>query len=297
MKLPFTGCIERIYSVSAVLGGPGCNANCPGCAGRVLRDDAAKVRERGGHNKAPRNIVAASRLCLNYGGWSLALTGSGEPTCYPRAITDTLETLKNEDVRWPFINLFTNGIRLANEKEIQDNLRHWKKLGLTSVALSVHSVDDDRNRAAYGNPKQFYRLADAIGQVKAAGLCCRIVLLLGRENVGTLAEYKRSLDHLHDLGIGLITSWEMRHNNGRRSKQTPKRREMLKIRCWLMARTTAVMGHIWGGAVRSYRGMNIRLTDYVSPHRPWNDYVRQLVVLPGGKVSYSWYQPGMFCLE
>lgn len=296
MRNPFA-CIDRIYSVSAVIGGPECNARCPGCAGRAVRDGAAKVREKGGHNKAPRNIVAASRLALNYGAWTLSLTSAGEPTCYPKAITDTLRTLKHEGVQWPFINLFTNGIRLANEKEIQDLLPTWRDLGLTSVVLSVHNIDDERNKAAYGDPKQFYKLADALQVIRDADLCPRVVLLLGKGDVDNLQEYKRSLDHLHDLGVGLVTSWELRNNDGTRCALTPRRRDMLKIRFWLMARTRAVMGHVWGGMVRSYRGMNVRLTDYVSEHHPWNDFVRQLVVLPGGRVSYSWYQKGMFCLD
>lgn len=287
-------CIEKIYSVSAVIGGPSCNANCSGCAGRVLRDSA---KEHGNFNSAPRNIVAASRLALNHGAWSLALTSSGEPTLYLDAITNTLQTLKNAGVKWPFVNLFTNGIRLSNDPIMPEMLKKWKELGLTSVALSVHNIDDELNRKAYGNPEIFYKLKDAIKIIKDAGLCVRVILLLGKGNVGSLREYKRSLDYLYNLGIGLVTSWEIRTNEGKRVKQTPSLIEMLKIRAWLFTRTTSVMGHVWGGMVRSYKGMNIRFTDYVSKHSPWNNYIRQLVVLPNGKVSYSWFQKGMFCLD
>jgi uncharacterized Fe-S cluster-containing radical SAM superfamily enzyme len=294
MRNPFA-CIDRIYSVSAAIGGPKCNANCPGCAGRAIRSAAAAVED---YNKAPRNIVAASRLCVNYGGWSLALTSAGEPTLYPDAITDTLKTLKENGVQWPFINLFTNGIRLANDGHIQDMLPYWRELGLTSVALSVHNIDDEKNAAAYGlSLDRFYKLRDALEVIKRADLCPRIVLLLGKGNVDNAKEYKRALDYLHDIGVTIVTSWELRNNDGTRCEQTPRRRDMFGIKLWLLARTQAVMGHIWGGMVRSYKGMNVRLTDYVSEHHPWNDYIRQLVLLPGGRVSYSWYQEGMFCLD
>lgn len=287
-------CIEKIYSVSAVLGGPACNAECPGCAGKVLRDSA---KEHGNLDSAPRNIVAASRLALNHGAWSLALTSSGEPTLYMNAISNTLITLKNEEIQWPFINLFTNGIKIANDPNMPKYLSRWKDLGLTSIVLSVHNIDDELNRKAYGNPKEFYKLKDIIKIIRDAGLCVRIVLLLGKGNVDSLKEYKRSLDYLHDLGIGLVTSWEIRTNDGKRIAQTPSMWEMFKIRMWLFTRTQSVMGHVWGGMVRNYRGMNIRFTDYVSKHSPWNNYIRQLVVLPDGKVSYSWFQKGMFCLD
>jgi len=294
-----TGCIDKIYSVSAVLGGPACNANCPGCAGKVIRQDVIDSAINGGpsYNDAPRNIVPASRLALNYGAWTLSLTSSGEPTMYPGAITNTLQKLKDEGVQWPFINLFTNGITIANEWDrLKPLLIKWKSLGLTSVVLSIHSTDAEENASAYG-VKRAWNASDVVKKIQSVGLCAKIVLLLGRDRVGTLDEYKRSLDVIHDWGVGLITSWELRTNDGRRIKQTPSRWEMLKIRAWLMAKTTPVMGHVWGGLVRSYRGMNVRLTDYVSKHKPSNDFLRQLVLLPGGKVSYSWFQKGMFCLD
>jgi MoaA/NifB/PqqE/SkfB family radical SAM enzyme len=286
-------CIEKIYSVSAVLGGPACNADCSGCAGKVLRDD---IKKSGEYNKAPRNIVAASRLALNYGAWTLSLTSSGEPTLYPEAITDTLETLKKEGVSWPFINLFTNGITINEDWETMEaNLLKWKELGLTSVVISIHSVDPVKNGVAYG--KSIMETESILEKIRSTGLCAKIVLLLGKDNVGTLSEYKHNLDILNKWGVGLITSWELRTNDGKRIAQTPSRWEMFKIRMWLMTNTTPVMGHVWGGMVRSYKGMNIRLTDYVSKHSRWNNYLRQLVLLPGGKVSYSWFQKGMFCLD
>ena len=286
------GCINKIYSVSAVLGGPNCNAKCPSCAGQVLRPMASNQQQESWH-KAPRNIVPASRLALNYGAWSLALTSSGEPTLYPDAITDTLKTLKDNGVQWPFINLFTNGVLLAKNKL---PLKEWKELGLTSIALSVHHTDSKRNALAYGFDSM-YEIPDAIKIIRDAGLSARIVLLLGKNNIGTLDEYVKNLNQLKEWKAGLITSWEIKANNGQRIEQTPSRWEMLKIRAWLLAKTDPVMGHVWGGMVRNYKGMNIRLTDYVSKHSPRNDYIRQLVLLPDGKVSYSWFQQGMFCLD
>ena len=34
------GCIEKIYSVSALTGNGACNANCAFCAGKYLREEA-----------------------------------------------------------------------------------------------------------------------------------------------------------------------------------------------------------------------------------------------------------------
>jgi MoaA/NifB/PqqE/SkfB family radical SAM enzyme len=289
------GCIDKIYSVSAVLGGPKCNAKCPDCAGRVLRPSARQVE---GHNKAPRNIVPASRLALNYGAWTLSLTSSGEPTMYPDAITDTLKTLRDEHVYWPYINLFTNGINIGRDPVgMVNKMWEWKKLGLTSVVISIHSTDHETNAKMYGNPDGMIPTPDVLNLIRKTGLCARVVMLLGRDNIGTLKEYKRSLDVLHDWGVGLVTSWQIKTNSGERIPQTPSWWEMAKIRTWIALKNEKVLGHAWNGVVYNYRGMNCRLTDYVTKHKSSDDFLRQLVLLPGGKVSFSWYQEGRFCLD
>ena len=57
------------------------------------------------------------------------------------------------------------------------------------------------------------------------------------------------------------------------------------------------MGHVWGGGVYDYNGISLRMTDYVSYHDPDNDYIRQFVVFQDGKIAYSWFQKGAFCLS
>lgn len=68
-------CIEKIYSVSALVGSSKCNANCSFCAARNLRQDAQSIM--------PVTFKSAIKLSARYGGWSLSLTSSGEPTCSP----------------------------------------------------------------------------------------------------------------------------------------------------------------------------------------------------------------------
>ena len=61
-------CIEKIYSVSALIGNGKCNANCKFCAGKYLRPEAKEDEEY------YRNLEAAIKLSARYGGWSLSLT-------------------------------------------------------------------------------------------------------------------------------------------------------------------------------------------------------------------------------
>ena len=45
-------CIEKIYSVSALVGNGSCNANCNFCAGKYLRSEA---KENNNYYKNKRN--------------------------------------------------------------------------------------------------------------------------------------------------------------------------------------------------------------------------------------------------
>jgi hypothetical protein len=57
-------CIEKIYSVSALVGSGKCNANCSFCAGKYLRKEAGTA-----HLNYIKNLESAIKLCAKYGGW------------------------------------------------------------------------------------------------------------------------------------------------------------------------------------------------------------------------------------
>ena len=98
-------CIEKIYSVSALIGTGTCNGNCKFCAGKYLRPQA------GDSPLYWKNYEAAIKLSARYGGWSLSLTSSGEPTCDPDAVTKALRIYRKcaqEGAYFPNVNLFTN---------------------------------------------------------------------------------------------------------------------------------------------------------------------------------------------
>jgi len=112
-------CIERIYSVSALVGNGACNANCAFCAGKYLRPQA---KENALYYK---NLEAAIKLSARYGGWSLSLTSSGEPSCDPDALTKALEVYQKasrEGAYFPNVNLFTNGIKFGDKAFCGDYL-------------------------------------------------------------------------------------------------------------------------------------------------------------------------------
>jgi len=290
-------CIEKIYSISVLTGNGMCNAKCKHCAAVDLRKQSLPSTEG-----TIRNLRAAMRLSRNYGGWAISLTSSGEPSMSPIAVTKTLQEIdseaKDHGTAFPFINLFTNGILFGDKGYCDKWLPKWKKLGLTAVAVSVHSTKRAEQAKAYGLlPKNYPSLQVIFDNIKAHGLTPRVTLLLGKDNINNAKTYKEAVDDLIDMGVNMITSWPLQTYDGKRFEHTPSRLGMMSIRWWLLRNTERTLGHSWGGTVNSYKGISLRLTNYVSKHKPKNKFIRQLVVFQDGTVAYSWFQKGAFCIK
>lgn len=286
-------CIEKIYSVSALVGNGACNAKCDFCAGKYLRPEA-------GENKLyDKNLEAAIKLSARYGGWSLSLTSSGEPTCDPDALTRALEIYQKcaqQGAYFPNVNLFTNGILFGNEEFCDKYLDIWRELGLNNIAVSIHEVDEKEQAAVYG-VKSYPALETIVSNVEKHGLGVRGTLLLRRGGVDSYRKYKEAVNTLIDKGIDNITSWPVGNPNGTRTKYTPSRLGLLGIRMWLHLNTKMCHGHVWGGGVFDYKGNILRYTDYVTKHDSKKDFVRQLVVFQDGTVAYSWIREGALCMK
>lgn len=291
-------CVDKIFSVSIVVGSEACNANCLHCGGRSLRKNALP-----GNEGTTKGLKSALALCSKYGGWAISLTGSGEPLCSPEAVTKTLEAiskLEDKGITFPFINMFTNGIDLVNNPEIRNHyLPLWQKLGLTAVAISIHDVDYEKNRRAYNVPDDFDfpRLEEMVKVVRDAGLAPRVTLLLHKGYCDNVDDYRRNLDVLKQMGVHMVTSWPLCNPDGSRNKYTPSRLNLFRIRFFLWNSCPRIFNQIWGGGVYNYHGLSARLTTYVSEHSPTNNYIRQLVLFQDGTVAYSWFQEGAFCLK
>jgi len=286
-------CIEKIYSVSALVGNGACNAKCGFCAGEYLRPEAKE-------NKLyDKNLEAAIKLSARYGGWSLSLTSAGEPTCDPDALTKALEIYQKceqQGAYFPNVNLFTNGILFGDSVFCNKYLDTWKELGLTNVAVSIHAVDEKENAKIYG-VENYPQLEKIVNNIEEHGLGVRATLLLRKNGIDNAKNYEKAVKDLINKGINNITSWPVGNPNGTRTKDTPSRLGLFGIRTWLHLNAKMCHGHVWGGGVFDYKGNILRYTDYVTKHNRKKDYVRQLVVFQDGTVAYSWIKEGALCLK
>lgn len=287
-------CIEKIYSVSALVGAGICNGNCAFCAGKSLRKQANTT------DLYLRNLEAAIKLSARYGGWSLSLTSSGEPTCSPEDVTTALrvyDKCAKQGAFFPNVNLFTNGILFGDKDFCKKWLPIWKELGLTNVALSIHSTDNKRQAEAYGL-NSYPSFKHIRCNIENYGIGLRATLLLRKGEVDNAKTYQDSIIELTtNLGYNNITSWPVGNLDGSRNEFTPSRFGMFGIRRWLQVHAKLCHGHVWGGGVYDFNGSILRLTDYVTKHDPKKDFVRQLVVFQSGDVCYSWIKEGALCMK
>lgn len=285
-------CIEKIYSVSAVIGSPKCNARCSFCAGEYLRSQEVA-------SNYWTNYEAAIRLSARYGGWSLSLTGSGEPTCSPESVTKALDIYSKcarDGAYFPNVNLFTNGILLGDPDYCDRWLPEWKMLGLTNIVVSVHSMWCPEQAAAYGI-KNYPEFRNIFENIRRYGLGVRVTLLLSKKYIQDARDYEWHVTQLRQAGVNNVTSWPLGNPDGSRNEHTPSRWGLFKIKWWLWRNTKKCHGHEWGGGVFDYHGSILRLTDYVTKHDPKADFVRQLVVFQDGTVAYSWIREGALCMR
>lgn len=302
-------CIEKIYSVSALVGNGACNGNCEFCAGKYLRPQAPKKDDEVDpfrqQAKYYKNLEAAIKLSARYGGWSLSLTGAGEPTVDPWAIERAMRVYKkcaDQGAYFPNVNLFTNGIAFADKEFCQKWLPRWKGLGMTNVAVSVHGMGTAAQARAYGfdsyGARGYPWLDQIFDNIRAEGMGLRVTLLLRKGEVEDAGTYQEAIDDLIDnYGVDNITSWPVSNPDGTRNEHTPSRFGLWSIRLWLKRHAKICHGHVWGGGVYDYRGSMLRMTDYVTKHDPKKDFVRQLVVFQDATVAYSWIREGALCMK
>jgi sulfatase maturation enzyme AslB (radical SAM superfamily) len=269
-----------------------CNANCSFCAAKDLRKDAVT------NNQMPHTFKVALKLSARYGGWSLSLTGSGEPTCSPDAVTNALEEYQevaNQGAYFPNVNLFTNGILLGDDEFCETYLPLWRGLGLTAIAVSIHDTDEIGQAKTYGI-NTYPSFEKIFNNIRKYGLQCRATLLLRKGAVDNAKSYVEAVEKLKSVGVHNITSWCVGNPDATYNEFSPSFLGRLSINRWLRNNTLKCHGHVWGGGVFDYKGTMLRLTDYVTKHDPNKDYVRQLVVFQDGLVAYSWIKEGAICI-
>lgn len=222
-----------VRSLGVFIGTGACDAHCSHCAGIPHRTFAPRQ-----DSVIDEGLVRKTLLdCYTRGARSLSLTSSGEPTLSPRSVTRMLsivDGMKAKGVAYSLIHLYTNGIRIGTDGAFCEKyLPSWRALGLDTLYITVHDIDERKNALVYG-VASYPPLTTVFSRAHDAGLAVRANMMLSKNTVHTLDDFVSSVEHLLRIGADRIAAWPIRGLNDRPDAALgPSTEEFERIGAWV----------------------------------------------------------------
>lgn len=291
----------RIQTFSVVAGSEACNARCPFCVSKMTPKQGLTL-------KLPepnwRNFAKACLLAQKAQVTTVLVTGKGEPTLFPEQLTSYLEALS--PFAFPFVELQTNGIPIAEGRVGDEVLARWYALGLTTVIVSVTGADAALNREIYLPTKDAYiDLPALVARLHRHGFAVRLGCVAVREGVSTPAKLQELMAFAKAHGVEQVTvrpvttpdpetvqdravyDWSVAH-----AVPDAQWRALVD---WVEARGKRLMALVHGAAVFDLAGQNLCLSNCLTL-KPEEEELRQLIFFPDGHLRYDWQYTGALLL-
>lgn len=225
--------MKTLESLSIFIGTGECNAKCEGCPGVPLRKYAPKKDGEIDKGLIWKTLDSSYDLGARY----LSISSSGEPTLSPFSVTRLLGlTHKLERVNrksyYP-INLYTNGIRIGEDKQFCDQfLPVWAELGLSWIYLTIHDRDEKINASLY-DIESYPSLPLIVQRIHENEMKVRANIVLKKKGVGTAEQFIKLVGKLEEIGIDRIAAWPKRNLQDKVDLvDAPSDEEMSKILRW-----------------------------------------------------------------
>ena len=221
----------ELNSLSLFVGTAECNAQCGHCAGVPLRKYAPSEDGILDENLINQTI----RSCYNQGARYLSISSSGEPTLSPLSVTKTLELVNEcKDVGFSPINIYSNGIRIGEDKDFCDTyLPLWKNLGLTTFYITVHDIDEKKNAKIYGI-ENYPSLNSVLSRIHDNDLSMRANLVLSKKTIHNADKFISTVEYLKNIGVDCVSAWPIRNDEDQVDpKLSPLETELDKMGEWV----------------------------------------------------------------
>ncbi len=281
---------------SVVVGTEACVASCPFCVSceKINKKNIIEPKVNW------RNLKIAANLANRSNIDTVMLTSRGEPTLFPDQITEYLKNLK--EFNFPFIELQSNCIPIAlNKEKYRNYLKDWYNYGLTTIAISVVSSNEEENRKIY-MPKadKYVDLAGLIKFLHSFGFSIRLTCVCCKNITDTPEKISEFIKFAKDNKIEQTTLRPVNDEFRRKSAQEwiKKNRlddeDKLKIKNFLDKNGTKLLeiGRI--GTIYDVNGQNVCLSlplnKYTRDTNPEN--LRNLIFFQDGHIRYEWEMEG-----
>ncbi len=262
---------NSIDSLSIFVGTGQCNANCSHCAGKIHRKYAPTEDDVINENLIHKTL----KDCYEKGARYLSISSSGEPTLSPLSVSKAFKLVhecRKESIEYSPINLYSNGIRIGEDKDFCDTyLPLWKNYGLTTVYVTIHDTDKDKNAKIYGI-KNYPRLEIILSRIHGADLLMRANLVLSKRTIDTFEKFVSTIKYLNKIGADFISAWPIRGMDDKLDLTlSPKEGELDKMENWVEE--------------NNFKG-KIRLL--MEKNRVLYESKKKLTLFPDGTLSNTW---------
>ncbi len=181
-----------------------CNAHCSFCSEELLRVDASRLTAKTLIGDFDRYFDGLERCWAELAGFEAGLSLSGlEATSDAGWLLRLLGLVQRHGALFPSRVLYTNGSGLVNDARLIPALRG---AGFTGVELSRAHFDPKRNhlvmRFARGEAiREAGAFGEVVTRVLEAGLPLKLVCIVNRQGVSSLAGVERYVDEARALGV------------------------------------------------------------------------------------------------
>jgi molybdenum cofactor biosynthesis enzyme MoaA len=286
----------KIATFTVVVGNYACDAQCPFCVSKMTPRVETPLLQG-----VPKNFDVACRLAEKAGATTMLLTGKGEPTLDPQGVSTYLCA---SPVRFPLIELQTNGIKLATKPlaSAVSVLSTWRKQGLTTVCVSAVDLSAARNREIYG---EAYVLEELASRIHEADLSMRLTIMMVKGYVDSWEKVNEAIGFCRKHGIEQLTVRPIERpcsseNAGVAAwvdENRPDRDDLDMVEEELEDNGDRLLVLPHDGVVYDVDGQNVCLSNCLTA-RPEEgiENIRQLIYFSDGHVRYDWRYKGAIIL-
>lgn len=277
-----------MLSFQIVVGNTKCNARCPFCISKQTTTPQENKMLCPPEVNWP-NFHKAIWIGKAHGVISAVLTGKGEPTLFPTQISEYLRQLCRFDI--PLIDLQTNGT-LFSHSLYQDKafLNEWYGLGLTTIAISVISINEKENQKIYFDDQiEYPSLVNTVELLREYGYMIRLSVVGLKGYVDDAYKLKEIIEFCREYDVKQL-SWKPEY--------TWKEGKMAEAYIREYVRNNGVLLRCFpgNGEVYDLDGQNVCLNQCLDDIDPNADY-RNLIFFPNGDVYTHWDYPGSIIMQ